>query len=121
MSIKRADIRRVLLDYLENADFFEGAYTEKDKGSIDALVEHTTKALSLTPSYHKGKGKAYVKKLVTQEIATMKRMGLCRRVTWGRYRPLRLRKGTTEPDLLKEPTPSVRAKKQNDLGGDSPP
>lgn len=120
MSINRAEIRRVLLTYLDNEDFFEGAYTEKDKGSINALVAHTIKALSLPLIYHKGEGRAYVKKLVTQEVATMKRMGLCRRVTWGRYRPSR-QQGKTESLSSTAPTPSARAKKQNDLGGGSAP
>lgn len=118
VSIERADIRRVLLAYLESEDFFEGAYTERDKGSVEALVEHTIKALALTPSYHKGKGRALLKKLVTQEIATMKRLGLCRRVTWGRYRPLHQ---STESDSSREPTPSAKAKKQSGLGGGSAP
>jgi hypothetical protein len=120
VNINRADIRKALLEYLDTQDFFEGAYTEKDRGSIDALVDHTTKALSLTPMYHKGKGRAYVKKLVSQEIATMKRMGLCRRVTWGRYRPNCLQ-GRTESCSLRVSKPSAKAKKQSGLDEGSVP
>ncbi len=76
-----------------------GAFTSEDKGSIEALIKHTIKAFSLSSKYNlkkneKATGKTStearkrLRACVGQEVALMKREGLVRRVTWGRYRPL---------------------------------
>ena len=89
MNITRPEIRKVLILYFEGQDFTEDQYTEKDKGSIDMMVNHIVNEFKLSSKYLdlKNKQRRALKNLVGQEIALMKRMGLCRRVTWGRYRP----------------------------------
>tara|TARA_B000000609_G_C24157468_1_gene341438 strand:- start:269 stop:568 length:300 start_codon:yes stop_codon:yes gene_type:complete len=95
----RKEIREALLIYFQTEDFSVGAFTSEDKGSIESLVEHIIEAFSLSSKYNlkkkeKATGKAStearkrLRACVGQEVALMKRRGLVRRVTWGRYRPL---------------------------------
>tara|TARA_B100000424_G_scaffold246620_1_gene218430 strand:- start:1000 stop:1299 length:300 start_codon:yes stop_codon:yes gene_type:complete len=95
----RKKIREALLLYFQSEDFSVGAFTSNDKGSIEALIKHIVKAFSLSSQYRlkkgekaTGKGSSEARKrlrnVVGQEVALMKRKGLIRRVTWGRYRPL---------------------------------
>lgn len=97
--LERKEIRQALIFYFQEEDFSIGAFTIEDKGSIESLIEHTIKVFSLPSKYHlksseKTTGKNSTKErqrlrsLVGQEVAQMKREGLVRRVTWGRYRPL---------------------------------
>ena len=90
MNITRPEIRKVLILYFEGQDFTEDQYTEKDKGSIDMMVDYIVTEFKLSSKYLdlKNKQRKVLKNLVGQEVALMKRMGLCRRVTWGRYRPI---------------------------------
>jgi len=90
VNITRTEIRKVLILYFEGQDFTEDQYTEKDKGSIDMMVNHIVNELKLPAKYLdlKNNQRRALKKLVSQEVAHMKRIGLCGRVTWGRYRPI---------------------------------
>lgn len=85
MNITRSEIRKVLILYFKGQDFTEDQYTKKDKGSIDMMVSHLVNEFKL---HLKNSQRTALKKLVSQEIALMKKKGLCRRVTWGRYRPI---------------------------------
>jgi hypothetical protein len=98
--IKRKEIRQELLTYFTSGlDFSDGAFTSEDKGSIEVLLNHIIKALSLPSRYNlreneRATGKAStearkaLRSQVTQEVGQMKREGLIKRITWGRYRPL---------------------------------
>lgn len=88
MSIERSAIRSVLIDYFQSESFVFEPDRDKDKGSISMMSDHIIKALSLAPYYQGGEGRAYVKKLVTQEIRVLREYRLCKRISWGRYRPL---------------------------------
>jgi hypothetical protein len=90
MNITRLEIREVLILYFKGQDFTEDQYTKKDKGSIDMMVSHLVNEFKLPSKYLdlKNNQRRALKKLVSQEIALMKKIGLCRRVTWGRYRPI---------------------------------
>ena len=95
----RKKIREALILYFQSEDFSVGAFTSEDKGSIESLIKHIVKAFSLSSKYKLKKGEKATGKTSTearkrlracvgQEVALMKREGLIRRVTWGRYRPL---------------------------------
>ena len=97
--LERKEIRKALIIYFQEEDFSVGAFTSQDKGSIEVLIEHIIVVFSLPNKFKLRKGETATgkkssesrKKLrsqVTQEVAQMKREGLVRRVTWGRYRPL---------------------------------
>jgi len=90
MSITRTKIREILLAYFREQDFTQDQFTDKDRGKIDMMVNHVIEVLGLSSRYNnlKSKQRKHLKSLVGQEVALMKRKYLCRRITWGRYRPI---------------------------------
>ena len=90
MNITRTEIREILLVYFKEQDFTQDQFTDKDKGTIDMMVNHIISVRGLSSQYKntKSKKRRHLKNIVGQEVALMKRKYLCRRVTWGRYRPI---------------------------------
>lgn len=88
MSIDRSAIREALLEYFQTESFVFEPNRDQDKGSINMMSSYIIKALSLPSYYQEGEGRAYVRKLVTQEIRVLREYRLCKRISWGRYRPL---------------------------------
>ena len=90
MNITRSEIRSILSSYFLEQNFNEDQFTVKDKGTIDMMLNHVISVKGLSSQFMnlKSPKRKRLKDMVGQEVALMKRMGLCRRVTWGRYRPI---------------------------------
>ena len=90
MNITRSEIRSILSSYFLEQNFNEDQFTVKDKGTIDMMLNHVISVKGLSSQFMnlKSPKRKRLKDMVGQEVALMKRMGLCRSVTWGRYRPI---------------------------------
>tara|TARA_Y100000591_G_C21440769_1_gene501365 strand:- start:156 stop:431 length:276 start_codon:yes stop_codon:yes gene_type:complete len=90
MNITRSEIRTILSSYFLEQNFNEDQFTERDKGTIDMMLNHIISVKDFSPQYMnlKSSKRKRLKNMVGQEVALMKKRGLCRRVTWGRYRPI---------------------------------
>ena len=90
MNITRSEIRNILTSYFLEQDFTQDQFTNKDKGTIDMMLNHVISVKGFSSQFMnlKNPKRKRLKDMVGQEVALMKRRGLCRRVTWGRYRPI---------------------------------
>jgi len=94
----RLRIRQALAQYFSTQDFSADAYSQKDKGRIEQVVNHIVDVLDLPSSFKLDSGETATSKLstpqrlwlreyVTHTLAQLKHSGRVRRIMHGIYRP----------------------------------